>query len=705
MRFVLAVMALALLPTLHAWRAHAQTASLLADRIEVQAAGGIRASGYVEVIFGTTRLTAAAISYDGRTRKLTVEGPIVLTDETGQSILLADAAELDADLRNGILEGARMILDGRLQMAAAEIARVEARFTRLARVVASSCRVCPANPVPLWQIRADSVIHDQELSRIFFERAVLEVAGLPVFYLPRLAVPDPTQTRATGFLVPKLRSSALLGTTIEAPYFIAIGDSRDLTVTPLLSSETTTVKLRYRQAFRTGGVTLNGAVTNDRLLADATRGYLFAEGRFRLPGAADLEFDFKFASDPTYLATYDVTQATKLDSRVRVTRTDADAHSTAEVAAFRILSGAEAGYADLVPRLTARFEHQRRMRAAPLGGTALWSLTADTHLRDSGLDGPGRDMARAGAGLSWSRVGVLAGGLVARAEGRGGIDAYLIAQESGYDRNVLRTNLGGAAELRWPLARPNAQGGTDVIEPVLHLGWSDASGGAVPNEDSRTAALEEVNLFDINRFAGEDRIETGLRAAAGLLWSRHGGTGWNGRVAAGLVHTDRPAAGFSPSSGLSGKLSDLLLAGQFTLGQRLSADGQMLLGRDGGMTSADLRLNWQSRRTLLSARHSWAQADPSLNRPGPVAEIDLDGSYQINGNWAVSGSLLYDLDIARSVQNRIRLEYRNECVLVDLSASRRFKSSANVIADTDFGIEVQLIGFGSGRGGPPAACG
>ncbi len=51
------------------------------------------------------------------------------------------------------------------------------------------------------------------------------------------------------------------------------------------------------------------------------------------------------------------------------------------------------------------------------------------------------------------------------------------------------------------------------------------------------------------------------------------------------------------------------------------------------------------------------------------------------------------------------VEFRNECVAVDLSLSRRFTSSTSVTPTTDFALSVELIGFGSGqKAGPSGQC-
>ena len=255
-------------------------ASLVADRIF---ADGDRlvAEGAVEVLHGTARLSAARVTYDRAADRLTIAGPIRLT--TGpESILLADAAALDPELERGIMLGARLVLDSQLQLAANEI-QVAGDVTGLTKVAATSCTVC-GTEAPIWQIRARRVVHDAAERQLYFEGAELRLFDFPVFYLPRLRLPDPTLERATGFLIPELRTTSQLGTGLKWPYFVRLGEHADLTLTPYLSPETRTLELRYRQAFRNGTVEANAAVTRDDVLPDSGRGPIsFGEGAFVLP--------------------------------------------------------------------------------------------------------------------------------------------------------------------------------------------------------------------------------------------------------------------------------------------------------------------------------------------------------------------------------------------------------------------------------------
>ncbi len=172
LRRALAAMALTALFALPAPLFAQDTATLLANAIRTNGAGQLVAEGAVEILYRDRRLQATRVVYDRTGDRISLTGPITLTQ--GDSVLiLADEAELDSELRDGLLRSARLVLDREMQVAAREIRRSEARYTEATDTVASSCEVCAANPVPFWQIRAKTVRHDQEERQLYFRNARL----------------------------------------------------------------------------------------------------------------------------------------------------------------------------------------------------------------------------------------------------------------------------------------------------------------------------------------------------------------------------------------------------------------------------------------------------------------------------------------------------------------------------------------------------
>ena len=676
--------------------------ALVADTIALAGDDTIVASGNVEISVGDTRLRAERITYSGGNGGLQIEGPILLRQ--GDSlVILSSGAQLDRDLRNGILRSARVILERRVQLAAAEVERVDGRYTQLSNAIASACRVC-AGRQPLWEIRAERIVHDQLARRIYLKRAQLRVAGVPIFFVPRLRLPDPGVRRATGFLAPRIVTNSRLGTGIKLPYFVTLGASADVTFTPYLSPETTTLQLRYRQAFRSGRLQFDGAASIDKQASGRLRGYLFGDGHFSLPRDFGLDFHFETTSDAAYLIDYGYSDKDRLRSNLSVSRTRENAFARAEVAGFSTLRGSELPIDDQLPNFQARATYERRFFPATIGGQGTWSVLAEYHRRRSGTDRIGRDVTHLGGRMNWSRSERFGPGLIGRVGGEVSADVFRIDQDSSYPATLAYVTPALEAELRWPWVRRTSDATTMVLEPVVHLAWTRNLGAKVPNEDSTLVEFDEGNLFDISRFPGQDRYETGLRASVGLKWSRQGSRGQTLTLAAGRVFRDRDPLQFSPASGLDGIRSDWLIAGQFKPRPGVSLMGRALFSDDLSLTKAEARLRWAGRRLSVASTYSWIIPDVSETRPSTTSQLILGGGYRISDTWRAGLEYHYDFDAHKATLASLGLNYANECIRVDLSLSRRFTSSTSVSPTTDVGLSVSLLGFGRGPVGKARSC-
>ncbi|THD82964.1 LPS-assembly protein LptD [Aliigemmobacter aestuarii] len=708
--FIPLIAALALTFAL-AMTARAQdVATLVADRVSVTGNSLLTAEGGVEVLYQGRRLKAQAIIYDRTTDRLRITGPILLSDGAG-SFVLADQADLAADLTEGILTSARLVLNERLQIAAAEMFRVSGRYTQLSNTVASSCQVCAENPVPLWEIRADRVIHDQEERQLYFDHAQLRVAGLPVFYIPRLRMPDPTLNRATGFLMPRLRTTSGLGTGFKIPYFWAIDDQRDLLITPYLTTKNgRTVELRYRQAFRSGSVELSGSVSRDDLRPGETRGYALATGLFEMPRDYILTFRAEAVSDPAYMLDYGISQKDRLDSRIEIARTRRNEHISARVIQFRSIRAGESNAT--LPSLVGDFTFHRRFSGGPLGGEGGLRFQLHSHARtsadplDRDADGiaDGRDTSRASIRLDWRRNWILPGGIIGSVMGEGTADFYDIRQDAAFAGSIDRLDGAMAVELRWPWVAADARGVSHVIEPIAQLVYASQSAPAIPNEDSTLVEFDEGNLLSLNRFSGNDARERGGRLNLGLGWTRLAPAGWSmGVHLARSFRTDNPGQ-FGPASGLDGKRSDWLASMHVDMADGLRMTNRLVFDDGLDMTKAELRMDMIRDRYGLSSSYLWRLADPLENRPTGTSELTVDGSWRFTDNWSGRVAGRYDFIADRATSAGLGLEFKNECLKVDLSLSRRFTSSTSVKPTTDFGLGIDLLGIGGGVPGTARAC-
>ncbi len=685
-------------------------ATLVAERVEITGTSVLIAEGDVEIFFKGRRLKAQRIVYDKATDRLEITGPIVLVDGQG-SFVLASAADMSSDLTEGVLKSARLVLNQQLQLASSEIQRIGGRYTRLGRTVASSCQVCAANPTPLWEIRASQVVHDQQSRQLYFSNAQFRIAGVPVFYLPRLRMPDPSLERASGILRPSLRTTSGLGTGIKLPYFFAIGDHADLTVTPYVTTNRgRAVELRYRQAFRTGAIEINGAFARDALLPGENRGYLLATGDFILPRDFKLSFQLETVTDPAYLLDYGVSEKDRLDSRISLNRTRRNENISAQLTYFNSIRDAEVNAT--LPSLVGDLSFERRFSGGPLGGEAGLRFQTHSHRRasflplDSDGDGisDGRDMERASLRLDWRRGTILSNGIEVTGLGEVTADFYSISQDAVFGGNSSRLHGAAAVELRWPLLKSGV-GAAHVIEPVVQVVWSPSTQETLPNEDSALVEFDEGNLFSLNRFPGSDATERGLRANLGVSWTRYDPAGWSMGATLGRVIRAEDLNQFGVASGLDGASSDWLAAVQVSMASGLLMTNRLIFDDSFAMTKGEVRLDLAKDRYGISSGYVWAVADLSENRPDPTSELAFDAYYKLSEGWTGKASGRYDFEASRATRAGLGMEFKNECVVVDLSLSRRFTSSTSVQPTTDFGISVELAGFGGAtKAGPARRC-
>lgn len=669
-------------------------ASLVADSITVDPSGQVTANGNVEVFFQGTRLNAERVRYSRTGGRLTITGPIRITNADG-TILLADEAALDRDLRNGVLISARLVLDQQLQLAANEIARVDDRYTRLDRVVASSCEVCANAPTPLWEIRASRVIHDDLERQLYFENAQFRVAGIPVLYFPRLRLPDPSVERSTGLLIPQFTSSSDLGSGIKLPYFVTLGDHSDVTLTPYLSSSTTTLEFDYRRLLRNGSITIEGAVSDDDI-RDA-RGYFFGKAELKLPRNYTATAQLEFVSDPAYLFEYGYSDKDRLKNELAFRRVRDKDRFRASVSEFRTLRESEIPIRSTLPDQFIEAEYLREIRGLSFGGRTAASLGFYALERPSSADVLGRDVSRISAAINWNRAWTTSPGIIASTELGFRADAYTTAQDSNFENELVRAVPRAAVELRWPMSRRTSDGGVEMLEPIFRVDISDTGGDAVPLEDSRVVEFDEANLFSRSRYAGFDGAEDGVRVALGASWQRVDPDGWVLDVALGRVANLTGDLGFGEGSGLEGDRSEWLLSGRLSIGDGLQVISRSLFDTDIQFTLSETRLEWQSDRLHLGTNYLFARPEPSEDRDVSLSEWSFDGRYEIDDRWSANADWRYDFNADRATRTGVGLGYRSECIDFSVSLSRRFADSSSVDATTQFGFRVSLTGIG-GRG-------
>jgi len=648
-----------------------------ADEVEYDRERGVvTARGKVEAWQGERFLRADEFTYNRNTGVATARGNVQLLEPDGQ-VLFADEVELKDRFRDGVLEGVRALLAGNARMAATGARRTGGTVNELARVVYSSCDLCPEDPTapPLWQVQARRAIQDKETQRITYRDAQVRLWGLPVLYTPYFSHPDPSAPRASGFLFPTLGITRFLGTFIETPYFWAIDETSDLTVTPIFSTrQIPNLGLEYRKLFNFGEIeasasigALDGTDTDEEGLA----GHIFARGRFTVDENWRTGFDLNRATSEFYLRTFRYEYRRVLTSQAFTEGFwGTEAYARADARAYQGLRTVDD--TRQIPFVLPNLYYEQAPRERVLGG---W-LTMDAGLLGIYRE-IGSETQRLATRLRWERPEIGPIGDLWTFKLQGEAIGYRARGQQEPPVNLPDANgtqaLGNirlAVDWRLPLVRSAGAWGTQTIEPRVQFVTGPNTGRQtdIPNEDSIDFEFTDANLFELNRFTGRDRQEGGTRIDTALraAWDFPNGGQVEGLVGRSFSLTD-PKWNPYPDSGLERRASDYVVRARvapvpwFDMIGRVRLDGE----RPTELHFADAVANLSVGPVTFSAGYLRAPPVPYLIPTRTREEVGFGVAARIGPYWRASFSGKYDLRLDRPAVIQGIAGYEDECFILE----------------------------------------
>ncbi len=708
-RFAEVLCALAALATLASPAHAAEPVALVADDVRYDAdAGTVTAEGNVEVYYGERTLSADRIVYDSRSGRISASGGLTLRDDTGSTVF-ADAAEIDADLRNGIVEGAKaLISDGAGRLSAVEAQRIDGRYNALAKAVYSPCEVCLASPTPLWSIRAERIVHDEQERVIHYEDAVFEFLGVPIGYLPYFSHAEPGVQRRSGFLAPSFDLDSVFGLGVKTPYFFAIDPTRDLTVTPFITSNDGQIlEGEYRQRFDNGGFRLSGSVgyvdTGGRDSRDI-QGHVFGDGAFSVASlglGTESVADFEIArtSDDGYLQRFNFSNDDRLVSRLFVESYGARDFFSVQSVFFQSTRANEP--TDGIPMALPDFS-LRQVVDAPAGLGEIGFETSGVFLTRP----DGRDVARLSLGSDWERRLIFDNGFAVRGFAAARADFFRTTNDPTFDNNVVsRFAPFVGVDVAYPVI---AQYGatSHILEPkVQFIAAPDPSQeNDIPNEDSLDVEFDETNIFDTSRFSGFDRIEGGSRMNVGLSYSRISDDPFSVDASAGRVFRFTNDTDFTVGTGLSDKASDYVAgwAVGYSPWIRLSNRVRLTDGFAFKRNEIGARLAYGPAR--LNGTFVFLDQSATAGAFEDQSELALAGEIDVTPNWTLGAFARRDLESDTFVRSGASIAFHNDCAAIEFSVGRDTTNVDGAPSSTTIGLRLRLFGGNDGAAGPPAVC-
>jgi len=199
------------------------------------------ARGNVTLRQGNTRLRADSISYEGATGMLTAKGSVIA--RMGSDVVEAESVSIKlADATGVMVNGKLLLTRHNVYLEGQKLEKVGESTYRIEKGSFTTCQ----GPSPDWKITGrdlDVTLEGYGVLRHGF----FHIREIPVFYLPWMFYPAKRQ-RQTGFMVPAFSNSSLRGFDFRLPFFVNLGPSADMTVTPRVCTRRalqTALEFRY----------------------------------------------------------------------------------------------------------------------------------------------------------------------------------------------------------------------------------------------------------------------------------------------------------------------------------------------------------------------------------------------------------------------------------------------------------------------------
>jgi LPS-assembly protein len=678
----------------------------------------ITAKGNVELYYGNYTLLADRVVYDRASNTLAAEGNVRIKDPDG-AVITADNITLTDDFRDGFIDALKLVTKDDTRIVASSASRQAGNVTVFEKGWFTPCKVCEERPSrpPTWRIRAGKITHKRDQATITFRNAFFDFLGVPVIYVPWFQMADPTVKRKSGFLMPSYGHSDQLGNTVQVPYYFALSDHYDFTFAPMFTEKAGTLLLGdWRQRLASGGYRVELAGVWDQGTFDSPtdgdfRGSIKTAGKFALDPYYSWGWDILAETDETFRRFYN------LDSRLKTDRIsqiyleglhDRNYFSTRFYNTQSLLFTDEPfSDATVFPVIDYDYIVNRPI----IGGELSFNSNVMVFQNQEGIDS-NRLIVEAnwrrqmidGVGQVYTPFAQLRGDVYAV----DGFDRGLNSSEEfatevkGDNSAILRGNAIAGMEYRYPfIARTGPI--THVVEPIGQIIARPSSVGdqqEIPNEDALSLVFDDTLLFDIDKFSGYDRIETGTRANVGARYTAQLASGAYGRAVFGqsyqLAGENEFDTDFYRTSGLATDTSDYVGGLYIQASAYLGFSAQSRFDQE----------TFDIRRTDLG---SWARYGPArvkvnyadvTGEPGLAEgeareEIVTAGTLAITQDWSLLGNIRYDIATEQTITDGLGLRYQDDCFMLDVTYQRSFIRDQDIEPDQRFLVNFNLKYLGT----------
>ena len=588
----------------------------------------------------------------------------------------------------------------------ANSAFIDKKGTTFEKGVFTTCQNREGEKCPPWSIQAQKIEHNKATKTVYYDKAVLKIYDFPIFYFPKFFHPGPTVKRRSGFLFPKFADNTSVGFSTSLPYFWAISDSQDITITPkIYSNENLLVMNEYRKAYKNSFLLIDSSYTKgykstDRFSkTDGARSHFFSKFIYDLSKSkysSNLEINFQQVSNDTYFKVHDIeTELVDKDSNIVKKDLSYDFQNdenylSVSAAMFENLTASDSD--------KTRFEYslpnilfERNLYTGDKSG--VFDIRSNAFVRNYKVNQTTKMWVN---DINWqSNSFISLAGIQNKFRGLFKVVNYEADNAEKYKTEGLNSEVSGVLSYnaKLPLSKKDeTKDKVNFLTPQLSLRYAP---GHMRNIQSDNLKLNYSNLFSLNKNTNADVIEKGTSAIIGFEISNNdlkdnAPGDKNYSLSIGQVHNFDENTSIPSTSSLDQKASDLVGEAYLKLSENITLTNKFSLDHNlNDINYTDLEANLILGNTSFSLNYLEENNHiGSSNYIKSGITVDFDNSSKLNFN------IKKNLETESTEFYDLAYDYVNDCLKAGLLFRREFYTDRDVASSDSLMFRISLFPFG-----------
>ncbi len=586
----------------------------------------------------------------------------------------------------------------------ANSANITEDLTVFNKAVFTVCKNREENKCPPWMIRAKQIKHNSAKKTIFYENAVLKIYDFPVFYFPKFFHPDPTIKRKSGFLIPQLANNSTVGFSTSIPYFWAISEDKDMTITPkLYAGENILIKNEYRQAFKNSFLLVDTSYTKgyketDNKKTSGSRNHLFANLTHTFSETensySNLEVNLEHVSNDTYLEVHDInSELAKSDKQIlknelKYQYQDDEEYFGLMASAYEDLNKIDRSkYEYILPNLV----YERNLVSSEKFG--ILDLYTNAIAKNYKVNQTTKFLVN---DIGWkSRSLTNTYGIQSNLEGLLKLVTYEAENTDSFKNDEFNAESYGALSYNASLPLFKKESEESLINFLTPKASLRFAPGHMRNIKDNNLRLKYSNLFTLNKNSQIDVVDSGTSFAAGIEFSNldfinNQAGKENFSLYIGQVYNFEENSDMPSKSSLDQKVSDLVGKASFNFSENFSLSNEFSIDQNFN----DINYNDIKASFLLGDASFNLGYLEENNHIGNESYFKSDVKLKINNSNNLSFDLKKNLETDSTEFYNLAYNYINDCLKAGLVYRREFYTDRDVESSDTLMFTISLFPFG-----------